>query len=82
MGEMSIEISGSNKLEFFRHIMMLERFFANYGLFQTEIDPLVDEPFEEPNGRYLNVNIWGQRQRIYVEEAGSGQPLLCLHTAE
>ena len=83
MGEMSnIEISGSNKLEFFRHIMMLEKVFAQLRPTKTEIDPLVDEPFfEEPNGRYLNVNIWGQRQRIYVEEAGSGQPLLCLHTA-
>ena len=30
MGEMSnIEISGSNKLEFFRHIMMLEKVFAS-----------------------------------------------------
>ena len=32
MGEMSnIEISGLNKLDFFRHIMMLEKVFANCG---------------------------------------------------
>jgi pimeloyl-ACP methyl ester carboxylesterase len=32
-------------------------------------------------GRYLHVDIKGQVHRIYVEEAGRGVPLLCLHTA-
>jgi pimeloyl-ACP methyl ester carboxylesterase len=32
-------------------------------------------------GRYLNTTIGGRAQRIYFEEAGSGIPLLCLHTA-
>ena len=32
-------------------------------------------------GRYLNVDVNGTSCRIYVEEAGSGVPLLCLHTA-
>jgi pimeloyl-ACP methyl ester carboxylesterase len=32
-------------------------------------------------GRYLNLTIDGRRQRIYFEEAGSGIPLVCLHTA-
>lgn len=32
-------------------------------------------------GRYLNLSIAGRRQRLYFEEAGSGIPLLCLHTA-
>ena len=32
-------------------------------------------------GRYLNLSIAGQGHRIYVEEAGAGIPLLCLHTA-
>ncbi len=32
-------------------------------------------------GRYLTVDIAGRTQRIYFEEAGSGPPILCLHTA-
>jgi pimeloyl-ACP methyl ester carboxylesterase len=32
-------------------------------------------------GRYFNLPVSGASCRIYVEEAGSGIPLLCLHTA-
>jgi pimeloyl-ACP methyl ester carboxylesterase len=32
-------------------------------------------------GRYLNLEVGGCSYRIYFEEAGSGVPLLCLHTA-
>ena len=32
-------------------------------------------------GRYLNLEVDGSNYRIYFEEAGSGVPLLCLHTA-
>lgn len=32
-------------------------------------------------GRYMNVTVAGRAQRIHFEEAGSGQPVLCLHTA-
>jgi pimeloyl-ACP methyl ester carboxylesterase len=32
-------------------------------------------------GRYVQLNIDGEAQRIYFEEAGSGVPLVCLHTA-
>jgi len=32
-------------------------------------------------GRYLHVDIAGVPHRIYFEEAGSGIPLVCLHTA-
>jgi pimeloyl-ACP methyl ester carboxylesterase len=32
-------------------------------------------------GRYLTVTILGEPCRIYTEEAGSGIPLVCLHTA-
>lgn len=39
----------------------------------VEIEPIV--------GRYLHLDAWGQRQRIYFEEAGAGIPLVCLHTA-
>jgi pimeloyl-ACP methyl ester carboxylesterase len=37
---------------------------------------------EEPiRGRYLRMDIDGRPHRVYVEEAGSGIPLLLLHTA-
>ncbi|TQM11282.1 alpha/beta fold hydrolase [Pseudonocardia kunmingensis] len=38
--------------------------------------------FVEPIvGRYVHMDLPGGRQRIHVEEAGRGIPLLCLHTA-
>lgn len=39
-------------------------------------------PWIEPiTGRYVHVPFRGQDLRIYYEEAGTGQDLLCLHTA-
>jgi pimeloyl-ACP methyl ester carboxylesterase len=37
--------------------------------------------FELVVGRYLNLELLGRPHRIYVEEAGRGVPLVCLHTA-
>jgi pimeloyl-ACP methyl ester carboxylesterase len=37
--------------------------------------------FEPITGRYLNLELLGKPHRLYVEEAGHGIPLLCLHTA-
>ena len=37
--------------------------------------------FEPIIGRYLRLDLLGKAHRLYVEEAGSGIPLLCLHTA-
>jgi pimeloyl-ACP methyl ester carboxylesterase len=37
--------------------------------------------FEPVVGRYLNLPIGGKPHRLYLEEAGAGVPLLCLHTA-
>lgn len=37
--------------------------------------------FDPITGRYVYVDDAGRRSRIYFEEAGSGRPLLCLHTA-
>jgi len=39
----------------------------------TEFEPIV--------GRYFSVGFDGVDYRVYVEEAGGGVPLLCLHTA-
>jgi pimeloyl-ACP methyl ester carboxylesterase len=43
--------------------------------------PVFEPAFEPMVGRYLTVNILGEPCRIYTEEAGSGIPLVCLHTA-
>lgn len=37
--------------------------------------------FEPIKGQYFNMDVAGQQMRIYVEHAGSGIPLVCLHTA-
>ena len=37
--------------------------------------------YEPIIGRYFTMNVAGEAIRIYVEEAGSGIPLVCLHTA-
>lgn len=37
--------------------------------------------FEPIVGRYLTVPVMGDDCRVYFEEAGSGVPLVCLHTA-
>ena len=37
--------------------------------------------FEPVTGRYMHLDLFGRAHRIYVEEAGQGTPLLCLHTA-
>jgi pimeloyl-ACP methyl ester carboxylesterase len=37
--------------------------------------------YEAIVGRYLNLKVGDSDYRIYVEEAGQGIPLLCLHTA-
>lgn len=37
--------------------------------------------FEPIVGRYLNIDLLGRAHRLYIEEAGEGVPLLCLHTA-
>ena len=37
--------------------------------------------FDPIVGRYLNLEVDGRGYRVFVEEAGAGIPLLCLHTA-
>jgi pimeloyl-ACP methyl ester carboxylesterase len=37
--------------------------------------------YESIVGRYLRLDLGGRRHRLYVEEAGQGIPLVCLHTA-
>lgn len=37
--------------------------------------------YEPITGRYFSMDVAGESLRIYLEEAGSGIPLVCLHTA-
>ena len=37
--------------------------------------------YEPIIGRYFTMNVAGEATRVYFEEAGSGSPLVCLHTA-
>lgn len=37
--------------------------------------------FEPIIGRYAQLSFAGRSHRVYIEEAGTGTPLLCLHTA-
>jgi pimeloyl-ACP methyl ester carboxylesterase len=39
----------------------------------AKIEPIV--------GRYVHLNLGGRSNRVYFEEAGTGIPLVCLHTA-
>lgn len=36
---------------------------------------------EPITGRYMHLELQGKKHRVYVEESGTGVPLLCLHTA-
>lgn len=42
---------------------------------------MMQPAFERITGRYLRLDLLGREHRLYVEEAGRGIPLLCLHTA-
>jgi pimeloyl-ACP methyl ester carboxylesterase len=80
-----MDITGDT-LEFARHGLMLEKLFSCLRPQKKSTAPPLDAPyFEQAGGRYLHLNLWGQHQRIYVEEAGpsdgGGQPIVCLHTA-
>lgn len=48
---------------------------------ETPAAPPAPASFEPVEGRYLAVEAGGRRQRVYVEMAGEGRPVLCLHTA-
>jgi pimeloyl-ACP methyl ester carboxylesterase len=43
--------------------------------------PRLEPSFEPILGRYLNLTLLDRPHRLYIEEAGQGIPLLCLHTA-
>ena len=78
----AMKASGERFLEFARYMLPIEQLFrAMRPVPATEVEPWAEPTFEAATGRYLRVNVYGRPQRIYVEEAGQGIPLLCLHTA-
>lgn len=78
----NMDISGPDMVLFARYTMLIEKLFETLRPAGKTHRAPIDAPFVEPiTGRYLNLNIAGERNRIYVEEAGQGQPVLCLHTA-
>ena len=78
----AMKASGEGLLELARYMFPIEQLFrALRPNAPIEAQPWAEPEFEAATGRYLRVNIHGRPQRIYVEEAGQGVPLLCLHTA-
>ncbi len=76
-------VSG-RQIEFYRNLLLLEL------LFSLDVDPgaaASGHAFPPPGtienvvGRYLHLELDGRMHRVYFEEAGSGIPLVCLHTA-
>ena len=76
-----LKLTGDH-VAFYQNLLPLELLFsmsrprpakANSIPPQATIDPIV--------GRYINLAFEGRPHRIYFEEAGSGIPLICLHTA-
>jgi pimeloyl-ACP methyl ester carboxylesterase len=79
-----LEVTG-DLLAFSQHLLLLEMLFTPAGRKLAtqggEQPPDAEVYFEAVTGRYVNLPINGQSHRVYFEEAGSGIPLLCLHTA-
>src|SRR6266851_1078781 len=80
MGHLKVE---GDMVAYGRNLLFLEQLFAalrpssarerSAGVGTPVIEPVV--------GRYLRLDFNGKPHRIYFEEAGTGIPLLCLHTA-
>jgi pimeloyl-ACP methyl ester carboxylesterase len=72
-------------VKFGQHLLLLEMLFSNISAGAGRADALgapESEPEIEPvTGRYLRLPFEGRPHRVYFEEAGSGIPLICLHTA-
>jgi pimeloyl-ACP methyl ester carboxylesterase len=65
-------------LRYFKELLALPRPTSGQA---PPAPPAAAPQFEPALGRYLSLEIDGERHRLYVEEAGAGIPILCLHTA-
>ncbi len=80
MGHLAVE---GDVLSWGRHMLFVEQLMAAVRppVPQPTV-AAVDKPTFDPIvGRYLRFTFRGRPHRLYVEEAGQGIPLLCLHTA-
>jgi pimeloyl-ACP methyl ester carboxylesterase len=69
-------------LLFGRHLLFIEELFASLRPPRAAASAAAATPaIEAITGRYLRLSLNGRPHRIYFEEAGSGIPLICLHTA-
>ena len=69
-------------LSFNQNLLLLEMLFTPPSRRRSAPRSPIGAPYIEPiSGQYLNLDFEGQPHRIYFEQAGSGIPLLCLHTA-
>ena len=70
-------------LAYVKGVLAAPRALAERGAERTLPAPPPDVAvtFEPIAGRYVRLPIGGRTHRVYVEEAGAGIPLLCLHTA-
>ncbi len=67
--------------KFHRHLLLLEMLFSRLEDDRAEAQAPAAPVLEPVIGRYLRLGIGGRLCRLYLEEAGAGVPLLCLHTA-
>jgi pimeloyl-ACP methyl ester carboxylesterase len=69
-----------SNLRYFKDLLALPRPQAA-GTSDAKASVAVVANFEPAVGRYLRLDIAGKPHRLYVEQAGEGIPLVCLHTA-
>ncbi|MEL0004015.1 MAG: alpha/beta hydrolase [Rhodospirillales bacterium] len=65
---------------FFRQMLLLEMLFSRLDA-GAQNPTSLPPGLESVTGHYLRLDIKGVPHRVYFEEAGSGPPLICLHTA-
>ncbi len=81
-GVMSGRISVTGDMLFFdRHLFMLELLLGTLEATDLVQEEPVSAQIENISGRYINLTHQGLAYRVYFEEAGTGIPLICLHTA-
>ncbi len=89
LGEMGLQRGETDPLLLWQYLPAVERASELLrgpggpgGDRQTEANESGPVPrHDSPVGRYIHLEIDGHDHRIYYEEAGSGIPLLCQHTA-
>ena len=60
-------------LQYFKDLLAAPRRLERGALMPAKLEPIV--------GRYMTLALGGREHRVYFEEAGTGIPLVCLHTA-